>query len=261
MKNGERLEFSFWEAGCLIWMGAKDLGGLSYQEFCHLLWGKNPTTFKQFVLEENAFLAMNLYQDDGYRVRVVLGDLNPQEAEEWVARVRWKLDLTCGAMIVSGILDEDVDEFMSMPSATDLDEDGILQCYVEVPPAVYQVEIYSYAPGDLSTGWGQIINSKLFRPTPGIQPESLRNYFQRTRQPEEISPWIAYELATETNADIENISQLYEEARQANYIDFMIRLTPVIEDNLPFPTINDDNSIEWEFRKPAKCPLGIVGLP
>lgn len=257
MEKGKRIEFSFWEAGCLIWVGAKDLGGLSYQDFCQLLWGDNPTTFKQFVLEENAFLPMNLYQDDGYRVRVVLGDLNPQEAEEWVARVRWKLDLTCGEMVVSGILDEDVDEFMSMPSATNLEEGGTLQCYVEVPPALYQVEVYSYPPGDLSTGWDQIVNNKLFPATAGIESESLADYFHRTRQLSEMPPWIACELATGK----ENFSELYQQARDAHYIDFVVRLTPEIDQDLPLPKTNDDNSIQWEFRKPVKCPLGIVGLP
>jgi hypothetical protein len=249
MKNGERIEFSFYEAGCLIWVGAKDLGGLSYQEFSRLLWSDNPIK----VLEQQIFLAMDLYQDDGYLVRVVLGELTPQEEEEWVARVRWKLNLTCGAMIVSGILDED--ESVNIPSVDDLNEEAdILQCYVEVPPAIYQVEIYSYPPGDLSTGWGQITDPDLFPAEPGIQPESIKDYFLRTRQMTEIPPWIAYEITENKRKKREILSTLDD----ISYVNFVIRLSPIIDDDLPLPKLDDDNSVAWEFRKPEKCPLGIL---
>ncbi|TAF06737.1 MAG: hypothetical protein EAZ77_11640 [Nostocales cyanobacterium] len=255
MKIGERIEFSFWEAGCLIWVGAKDLCGLPYNEFCNLIWGNETEKIQPFILENLAFLAMNLYQDDGYRVRVVMGELNPQEQEEWVARVRWKLDLSCGAMVVSGILDEDEEEFQNLPSAEEIENGDALQCYVDVPPGIYQVEIYSYAPGDLSTGWGQITNPRLFKPQPGIEPESIKDYFLRTRQPEEMTAWIGYEITE----DEKKKSEYYQEAVEENYIDFIIRLSSVIED-LPVPKLEADGGVAWEFRKPHKCPLGIVGM-
>jgi hypothetical protein len=255
MKSDERIEFSFWEAGCLIWLGAKDLSGLSYNEFCHLIWGNDLEKCKTFILEHQAFLAMNLYQDDGYSVRVIMGELNPQEQEEWVARVRWKLNLSCGAMVVSGIADDEEDEFINMSSAHELENGDSLQCYVEVTPGIYQVEIYSYAPGDLSTGWGQITGGSLFPPQAEIEPESIKDYFLRTRKLEEISAWIAYEITE----DQDKKSEFYQAMVDTNYIDFVIRLSPIIED-LPLPKLADDSSVEWEFRKPEKCPLGIVGM-
>lgn len=250
MKNGERIEFSFYEAGCLIWVAAKDLGGFSYHDVFHLFWSDHPNK----ILEQQILLAMDLYQDDGYLVRVVLDELTPQEEEEWVARVRWKLNLTCGAMIVSGIFDEE--QSMSMPSVDDLEDDAdILQCYVEIPPALYQVEIYSYAPGDLSTGWGQITNPDLFPAEPGIQPESIQDYFLRTRQMNEIQPWIAYEITEE----LEEKRKILSTLNNISYVNFVIRLSPIIDDNLPLPKIDDQGSmIAWEFRKPEKCPLGIL---
>lgn len=255
MKTGDRIEFSFWEAGCLIWVGAKDLCGMSYREFGHALWSSEPEQTSKFMIENHAVLAMNLYQDDGYSVRVVMGELNTQEQEEWVARVRGKLDLSCGAIVVSGILDEDEEEFINLPSAEEIENGDGLQCYVEVEPGIYQVEIYSYPPGDLSTGWGQIINPKLFKPQQGIIPESLKDYFLRTRQPQEMTAWIGYEITE----DEEQKQEFYQAAVDANYIDFVIRLSPVIED-LPVPKLADDGAVAWEFRKPEKCPLGIVGM-
>lgn len=249
MKNGERIEFSFDEAGCVICVGAKELGGISYQEFCRLFWSDNPIK----VIEQQVFLGMELYQDDGYLVRVVLGELTHQEQEEWVARVRWKLNLTCGAMIVTGIFDEE--ESVSMPSFSNLDENEyILQCYVEVPPAIYQVEIYSYPPGDLSTGWGQITDPDLFPAEPGIQSESIKDYFLRTRQMTEIQPWIAYEITEDKQKKQEILSTLDD----ISYVNFVIRLSPIIDDNLPLPKLDDNNFVAWEFRKPEKCPLGIL---
>lgn len=254
MNKGDRIEFSFWEAGCLIWVGAKDLCGLSYNEFCHLIWESDPEKIQKFIYEYQAFLAMNLYQDDGYRVRVIMGELNPQEQEEWVARVRWKLNLSCGAMVVSGILDADEEEFDDLPSTNDIVEGDALQCYIQVKPGIYQVEIYSYAPGDLSTAWGQITGSGLFKPQAGIEAESIKDYFTRTRKPEEISAWIAYEITE--NPDQKR--EFYQAAVDANYIDFVIRLSPIIDD-LPLPKIDNDGAVAWEFRKPEKCPLGIMG--
>jgi hypothetical protein len=253
MKNRETIEFSFWEAGCLIWVGAKDLGGLSYHEICQLIWGGSLEKIKTTIFEQKIFLPMNLYQDDGYHVRVVMGELNTQEAEEWVARVRWKLNLSCGQMVVSGIADDDEDEFINMAAATEKNPDA-LQCYVEVTPGEYQVEIYSYPPGDLSTGWGQITDPSLFPPQAGIEPESVTDYFFRTRPQEEAPPWIAYEITE----DKQKKSEYYQAAVDADYVNFVVRLSPVIDD-LPTPTLESDGCIAWEFRKPEKCPLGIVG--
>lgn len=249
----KRLEFSFWEAGCLIWVGAKDLGGLDYHEFCELLWNNQQDKLQEMIYERKAFLTMDLYQDDGYRVRVVQGELNEQEQEEWVARVRWRLNLGCGQMVISGVLGE-ATEFAQMPQATGISEEqDWLECYLEVSPQEYQVEVYAYAPGDLSTGWGQITNPDLFAPTPGIEPESLINYFARTRPHTPVPAWIGCEIETEPQL----VKQYYEQAYAAHYIDFVIRLSPLLEDLQP-PPLTSSGSVQWEFRKPVRCPLGLI---
>lgn len=253
LRQGERFEFSFWEAGCLIWVGSQDLGGLSYGDFCDLIWGKNPEKSRQFILEKKAFMPMNLYQDDGYSIRVMMGELNEQEQDEWVARVRWKLDLTCGKLVVSGVADEEEEAFKEMPPVTQLEEvSNNFQCYVEVTPGEYQVEIYSYAPGDLSTGWGQIVSPQLFPPTSGIEPESLKDYFHRTRTESEIPPWIAYEICDDKLKTL----AAYQAARDISYLDFIVRLCDC-EENLNVPNVGTDGCLIWEFRKPNRCPLGI----
>ncbi len=252
MAPGDRIEFGFWEAGCMIWVGARDFVSQDYDGFCDLIWQNDQPALEESIWEQKAFLAMDLYQDDGYNVRVIMGDLNQQEQEEWVARVRWVLDLSCGAMIVSGVLgDTDVAE---IPNAVTLDhESDCLQCYVTVPPNYYQVEIYSYAPGDLTTGWGQITGSSLFPISEGIEPESLKTYFERTRPNTPIPPWIGCEIAT----DPQLRAEYYSAASALHYTDFVIRLSPAIEE-LPPPEITPDGSVQWEFWKPERCPLGLT---
>jgi hypothetical protein len=110
-----------------------------------------------------------------------------------------------------------------------------------VPPGDYQVEVYSYPPYDLSTGWGQIENPELFKGS--LKPEHLPDYFRRTRPNEESPEWLDDE-----NFDLEN-----------TYVNFVIKLT-LLQEELPELEFEGSGFIEWEFRKPEKFPLGIPSL-
>jgi hypothetical protein len=236
MKN-KRMEFQFDEAGCMVMVAPLGLGGY---EFKDLLWGvfsnKAAETVRQLV-DRNALMPMSLYQDDGYIVRLVLDELGEREAEDWVARARWKLNIPCGKLLVTGVLDFE-DE---IPEANDGDEFYVGCCYAEVPPGDYQVEVYSYPPYDLSTGWGQVENPDLFEGK--LEPEKPIDYFRRTRPNEEPPEWLDDE-----NFNLENA-----------YINFVVRLTSP-QEGLPRPEFEGDGFIEWEFRKPEKFPLGVPSL-
>lgn len=198
--------------------------------------GNADETVRQLV-ERNVLMPMSLYQDDGYIVRLVLDELTEREAEDWTARARWRLNIPCGKLLVTGVLDYE-DE---IPRAKNGDEfyDG---CgYVEVPPGEYQVEVYSYPPGDLSTGWGQIDNPDLF--SGPLQAEKRLDYFQRTRPNEAPPEWL----------DEENYSL------QNAYVNFVIRLTTSKEE-LPALQFEEDGCLQWEFRKPDKFPHGTPSL-
>jgi hypothetical protein len=70
------------------------------------------------LVKRGAMMPMSLYQDDGYLVRFILGELSQQEQAEWTARAIWKLDISCGEVLVSGILTPDFnDEFSAIVSA------------------------------------------------------------------------------------------------------------------------------------------------
>lgn len=180
-------------------------------------------------------MGMVLYQDDGYNVRFVTGELNAQEEAEWTARARWKLNVPCGQVIVSGPLSEDFDdEFSEIGKAV---EGGSywVGAYVGVPTGEYRVDVYSYPPGDLSAGWGHITNTDLFGKQPGIEAEKELDYFNRTRPGEEPPAWIR------------------EEYDETSYVNFEVRLSPLATD-LTAPQIETVGCIEWECSGYGETP-------
>ncbi|MEW6126454.1 MAG: hypothetical protein AB1757_05400 [Acidobacteriota bacterium] len=232
--EAKRLEFIIHEAGCMIMIAPMSLGGHAYEDLLDLF--DDQQKLRELILA-GAMMPMDLYQDDGYLVRVVIGDLNEQESAEWTARARWHLKVPCGKLLITGALDND-DEFEPIKDGDKFWLGG----YVEIEPGEYLVEVLSYAPGDLSTGWGQIENHDgkgLFRPTAGIKPEKPLDYFKRTRPNEEAPAWIRDEGFI----------------GEAEYVNFVVRLAPPVD--LPAPQFEAGGFLQWEFRKPEICPVGI----
>ena len=231
----KRMELEIGEAGCLILVAPLGLGGLAYEDLLEGPFsGAGDESLKQLA-ERGALMAMSLYQDDGYRVRVVLGDLTEQECE-WVARARGRLSVPCGKLLVAGALDHDGE----IPEAKDGDRFWFGCCYVVVPPGDYDVEVLSYPPGDLSTGWGQITNTGLFPPGEGIEPEPELAFWQRTRPGEEPPVWITQGWDPE-----------------GRFVTFVVHLTPAAKD-LSALAFDADGFLQWDFRKPEKCPRGLL---
>ena len=157
------------EAGCLIWVAPMSFGGLTPDEVGRL-WMDEPEKIAGLV-RRGAMKPMGLYQDDGYLVRFVLGELTEQEKSEWTGRVRWKLAVPCGQVLVSGTLSDDfADELTEIKAAEDRGS-YMLGCHVGVPPGEYLVEVYGYPPGDLSGSWLRI-SSDLLGCHPDIEPEA-----------------------------------------------------------------------------------------
>jgi hypothetical protein len=227
-------EFSISEAGCLIYAGDKNLDGIPWSEM-------HASDWKALALR-NALMMLSLYQDDGYTVRVVLGELTDEEKSEWTARATSKLNLESGEMVVSGVCDEDLEEYMEDFGDGVNVTDCQLGCIVAIPAREYRVDIYSYPPGDLSGGWMRIEDGEDFRlcfgEESGIEQEATLEYFQRTR-PGEIAPkWIADGWEDEW------------------FLNFLVHLSPATSE-IPLPAFESDGCLEWEYRKPEICPIGI----
>jgi len=235
--ESKRLDFLIEEAGCLIWVAPRSLGGLTAAELARVWMGETEDTVRGLV-QRGTMMPMSLYQDDGYSVRFILGDLSQQEESEWTARAAWKLNIPCGQVLVSGILTPDFDKEFAAIVPAEANGSYWAGAYVEVPPGQYRVEVYSYPPGDLSGGWGMITDPRTFGRAPGIKPEQPLEYFRRTRPCEEPPGWIE-------DKDEEGV-----------YVDFIVLLSAPVQDIRP-PNLEEDGCISWEFRKPDICPLGI----
>lgn len=232
--NRKEIAFNIQEAGCLLYVADKDLGGLPFGEL-------HGTDWKELTLQ-NAVMMMSLYQDDGYTVRVVMGDLTEEEKSEWTSKVSWNLNLESGEMVISGVCDEDLEEYLEDFGDGETVTDCQLGCIVKIPQGKYRVDVYSYPPNDLAGGWMAIEDRRSFRACFGkdseIPYEKPLDYFRRTR-PNEIAPaWIA---------------EGYEDAW---FLDFVIRLSPLSDAPLT-SKFEDDGCLLWEYRKPEICPIGI----
>lgn len=233
------IDFLIHEAGSLIYVADKNFGGHPVSEFHEFFGGIKGL---QTLTENGAVIAASLYQDDGYSVRVVFGDLTEQESAEWTSCIKWKLSLASGQMVVSGVCDEDLEETMEeFPVAEDGGEYD-LGTFVEVPPGNYAVTIYSYPPGDLAGGWMRLENKGFFRDTFGrdseIPHEKPIDYFNRTRPGETPREWIK------------------EGWEDADFLNFVIQLVPLTSEPPP-RRFEEDGCAMWEYRKPAICPVGI----
>ncbi|MFN5855305.1 MAG: hypothetical protein ACK456_05305, partial [Pseudanabaenaceae cyanobacterium] len=58
MALGDRIEFGFWEAGCMVWVGAKDLVSQDYENFCNTIWNNDQPALQREIFERHSFLAM-----------------------------------------------------------------------------------------------------------------------------------------------------------------------------------------------------------
>lgn len=229
-----QIDFTILEAGCLLYAADRNLGATPFGLLHEAGW-------KALTLKK-AIVMTSLYQDDGYNVRVRLGDPTAAELAEWTGKAAWKINLETGRMVVSGVCDEDLEEYLKDFPAAENGGRYELGCLVEAPPGEYSVTIYSYPPGDLSGGLMRIEQPELFRAcfgdTPGSEYEKLDDYFARTRPGEPPPDWI---------------KNGYEEA---NFLDFLIHLAPIVGE-IKVPEFEPDGCIRWEYRKPAVCPIGI----
>lgn len=73
----------------------------------------------------------------------VIGKLTPQEENDWCARLTWKLNIPCGKLILlCSCVAEDVAHAISGKPPR---EDFMIFQVIDVPPDLYEVNIYAYS--------------------------------------------------------------------------------------------------------------------
>lgn len=228
------IDFTIEEAGCLLYAADRNLGGQPFAALDDRDW--------KTLTEKGALIAGSLYQDDGFYVRVIFGELTDEEMSEWTSKISWKLDLESGKMVVSGVCDPDIEEYVEDFPIAEHEGSYHLGCLVEVPEGEYSVTIYSYPPNDLAGGWMAIEDKREFKLCFGQESEfgyeKPLDYWTRTRPGEPPPDWI---------------KDGYEDAR---FLDFIIQIVPLSEE-ISLPEFEDDGCILWTYRKPEHCPRGI----
>lgn len=235
----KQIDFTISEAGCLLYAADRNLGGFPFGKLHEFFGGREG--LRDLTLH-GAIMATSLYQDDGYTVRVAVAALTDEELSEWTSRACWKLHIESGEMLVSGVCDEDLEEYTEDFSNAESEVEYALGYFVEIPNGEYAATIYSYPPGDLASGWMRIEDRRLFKlcfgTNAGLQFEKPADYFKRTRPGETPPPWIA------------------EGFEFGDFLNFLIHLAPISGD-LKIPEFEADGCVVWEYRKPEICPVGI----
>src|SRR5262249_33615201 len=125
-------------------------------------------------------IPIELTQDDPFFIRVVAGgELEPQEAEEWVGRLDWKLRVPDGNLVVCGGSEYVMEEFEG-------EEDDYMSDYVrhlKIPPGEYRATIYMYFGGVNG-------HSCLTVARDGDEPDPLGEWFRSTRSNEDFPAWL-----------------------------------------------------------------------
>lgn len=242
--QSSRTELMFWESGAVACAAAYSLGGLTPEEFIpYFFVDREHSTLNGVNLERDGyFLSPVLYQDDAFLLRVVVGELNDQEAGEWVARSSGKLNLTDDGriMLCSAYdwfqLDDWADEIY--PNLDRIKDGSMVETcgLMEVPTGLYQAVFYSYLPGDLSQVWDE-------RLPDGTSAGSIaaKNNYARRHCGDALP-----ECATSGESP-------------DHYVDLILHLRPVDQATFDTLPISDTNvNFGWETRRPEICLRGII---
>lgn len=208
-------------------------------------------------VRDGLVVPVELVQDDSLQVRVVVGDLTPAEAEEWVGRVVAWLRVPDGSLAVEGGFDPDTED------------DGEFVKYVDVPPGDYRVEVLTYLHG---------INGDYCLGELEGEHDSLGAWFRRTRPDTPMPAWAKAMFADEPSLDpghedewdayAEEIEALSDDEERELYgeglIDFLVHLTPLGEGGVADASpLGEDGwfAIDTGARRPERFPLGIPFEP
>ncbi|HSC28698.1 MAG TPA: WGR domain-containing protein [Vicinamibacterales bacterium] len=204
-------------------------------------------------------IPIELTQDDPFFIRVVVGGgLEPQEAEEWVGRLDWKLRVPDGNLVVCGGAEYVMEEFEG-------DESEYLSEYVrhvKIARGDYRATVYMYFGG---------VNGRscLSVARDGDEPDPLGEWFRRTRPDEEFPAWLHNDCVADPDEDPGH-EETWKRMKEVpdpneNYVDFLLHLTPLepaVKVTMP-PIAEEGGESGWfcqpfVCRVPDRIPLGLA---
>lgn len=207
------------------------------------------------LVQDGHYFSVDLPEDNSVSARVLLGPMTQEEKDEWIGRISWKLDLSCGELGISSALLMFQDESYDDPYA---------YRFIKVPPGSYHIDVYSYFPS--ATFVAQDLLSQL---KGGEEFVPVGQWFRETRPGEDYPNWVIWECLESFDGDPDNeeywaqvqaemddeqVETLQEQA--GKYVEFLIHLTPFSTEP-PFPGFNSIGCLQWTGRLPEKCPYGL----
>ncbi len=233
-----RIDLNVYNEATGFMIASKGLGGRDFSEV------EADDEVWNAAVEEGIFLPFSLVQDDPFVIRVVLDEpLSAEESAEWVGVSRHRLRVDDGILAVIGggpeyLWGEDMDEFTR---------------FLEIPPGDYLAEVYTYLQG---------VNGPHCLDAAGPD-EPLGTFFRRTHPGRPFPPWLRNDCADDPGLDPGHEEQ-WEDAEADDeadfplYVDFLLRLTPLVQapesprlENGWFPE-------SLGARKPDRCPIGLI---
>jgi predicted DNA-binding WGR domain protein len=204
------------------------------------------------AVEAGDLLPVELVQDDSFIIRLVVGELGPEEEEEWVGRIAWKLRVPDGKLAVAGGF-ELVMEPVEGGGGSDYLQSLDALRVVDVPPGEYRAELLAFLNG---------VNGHWLLDHASPEKEPIGAWFRRTRPKEKFPPWLRRWCRSDPDMDPGHEAEWAkgkEKETKSEAVDFLLRLAPLAGE-LSLPAIGEGcfGLDAFEARKPARCPLGIV---
>lgn len=229
------IEITIQEGAGLLWLASADLGGLSPAEFASQF-DKQPSHF----IRDGHLFAVGLNEDSGFHVRITDAALSESEQEEWVAQARAWLRVGAGGVYLGSVLapdyfGEDLARFEKLNRSQKCELGALLA----VEPGDYAVEIYNYLPSNLCGAADRFLaREDFYGLSNSEEAEDPLAWFLDTRPQTSVPRWVKGE-------------------GDYGYLDFLVRLSPH-KGKMPELLFGEDNLPEWQYRKPQRCPLGLL---
>lgn len=185
-----------------------------------------PISSQTDLVERELGIVLPLCQDDPYVMRVRLGTPTAAEKREYVGLASGHMNLKSG-LLISG------------------------EAAVQVPKKRYRIEIRSYLPHSMAC-W-QIEQADKPR-------EKLGVYYRRTRPDKVFPDWLSYNCWSQPTDDPGHEKEWRKlnsiDLPKHSYVDFVVcLLSPNAKK--PVSNVKRNGLIDWETRRPNRCPLGI----
>jgi hypothetical protein len=206
------------------------------------------------AVNDGKMIPLALYQDDSFNIRVVGGqDLDPQETEEWVARLEWPLEVPDGKLAITGgaiLVNEEYEAGGCEESVASL----------QIPKGRYRATLYTHLPGvngqaaldHLAGGYGK------------ARPAGA--WWRASRSGQTMPAWLRQRCVAYPDTDpghesewegVESLSQ----DQTPDVIDFLLHLQRDDDFRPERKFVEQDGwfPLHEGARQPEICPRGLEG--